>query len=154
MKKIVILLKKVCVLVIVFFLMGWVSVVIYMVIFFGVWLSMVIWVGGNVLGILFGVLDQVVINLGVIVIFDEDVDFDLGFSFQVDGILQLGFNINMLMIMFVNVSGFGNIMLNRLSFGVGGIMIFSGIVLVDKMWISVILLQLVLQFMLNDFFYM
>lgn len=154
MRKTITSLKKVCVLATALLFTGWASAATYTAISSGAWSSAAVWSGGSAPGTSLGLLDQVIINSGVTVTLDQDVDFDLGASLQVDGTLQSGSNTNMLTMTLANISGTGNISLSRLSFGTAGTMTFSGTANVDRMWTSAASLQLASQFTLNDSLYL
>ena len=146
--------KKVCALATALLFTGWASAATYTAVSSGSWSSTAVWSGGNAPGSSLGLLDQVIINSGVTVTLDQDVEFDLGASLQVNGTLQSGSNTNMLTMTLGNISGSGNISLSRLSFGTGGTMTFAGTANVDRMWTSATSLQLASQFTLNDSLYL
>jgi len=141
-------LLKNCSLVAALLVTGWTNAATYTAVTSGAWSSATTW-GGVAPGTSIGTFDNVVINAGVTVTLDNDVEFSgLLTSLQVNGTLEssdylLDINNGVL-------SGNGTLNLENLRFGTGGTMTFTGTSSIDKLWSSSIAFDLVGHLDVND----
>ncbi|HLP56849.1 MAG TPA: T9SS type A sorting domain-containing protein [Fluviicola sp.] len=117
----------------------------------GLWSNGSIWADGVSPGGSVGFLDNVVINAGVNVTLDMDVEFTgLLTSLQVNGSLESSSSAYMLDMTSGVISGTGSMTLHNLRFGSVATMTFTGDASVDKLWNNAVALDLSGDMEVND----
>lgn len=130
---------------------GWANAATYTAISSGAWTSASTWSGGTTPGNSIGGIDNVVINSGVNVTLDSDVEFtSILSSLEVNGSLTSSSDAYMLDMNSGSLTGAGTLTLHRLRFGTFGSMGFTGTSTVEKLWNNNVALSLVTQMQLND----
>ncbi len=133
---------------------GWVRAATYTATSSGMWSSASTWEGGVSPGSSIGLLDNVIINEGVTVTLDMDVEFTgLITGLQVDGTLQTTSEY-MLDMNSAGLSGTGTLDLHSLRFGPTASMSFSGTANIDKLWNNSLALNIASDMDINDTLYL
>lgn len=117
----------------------------------GSWSSSATWAGGTAPGGSIGTLDNVIINSGVTVTMDMDVEFSgILTGMEVNGTLTSTGNDFLLDMNGGTLSGTGTLTLNSLRFGTTAAMTFSGTANVDNLWNNSVTLNIASDMDIND----
>ena len=133
---------------------GWVSAATFTATSSGTWSSASTWEGGVSPGGSIGLLDNVIINEGVTVTLDIDVEFTgLITGLEVNGTLMTTSDY-MLDMNSAGLSGSGTLDLHSLRFGPTASMAFTGTANVDKLWNNSVALNVASEMDINDTLYL